>query len=512
MIDNLMLGIQTAFHWENFIYSFFGVVLGNLIGVLPGIGALAAISMLLPITYGLSPVGALMMLAGLYYGTSFGGATTSILLNLPGTAQHAVVCVDGNPLARKGRGGSAIFMAMVASFVGVCIGIVLMAIFSPLLTDVAFMFGPEEYFSLMLLGLLAASALTSGSAIKGIASVVIGIILGLVGTDVMTGVARFDFGLAQLQDGFSLVVLAMGLFGIADVFKHAGRIGEGALITKSGINARSVRPEKGEVKQSIGPIVRGSGIGAALGILPGTGGTIASFMSYAYEKKTSKEPNRFGKGAIEGVSGPEAANSSAAITAFIPTLTLGIPGDAVMALMLGALMIHDITPGPEIMVGHPELFWGLIVSFWIGNFLLLIMNIPLIKFWVKLLTVPYRIIFPIVLLLISVGVYSTNNDIVEVAFVLGVGIFGFVLTRLGFQAAPLLLGYVLGPMIEEHFRRSVLMSRGDMMTFFTHPISGFFMGVSILLLLGVAFKSAKRYFGNKGNKNVLKAGPQKSIS
>lgn len=510
MIENLMLGVQTAFHWENLIYSFLGVALGNLIGVLPGIGALAAISMLLPITYGLSPVGALMMLAGLYYGTSFGGATTSILLNLPGTAQHAVVCVDGHPLAKQGRGGSAIFMAMLASFVGVCVGIILMSLFSPLLTDIAFMFGAEEYFSLMLLGLLAASALTSGSAVKGIASVVIGIILGLVGTDVMTGVARFDFDLAQLQDGISLVVLAMGLFGVADVFQHAGHIGKGTLITNSSVDARSVRPQKGEIRESVGPILRGSGIGSALGILPGTGGTIASFMSYAYEKKASKHPERFGKGAMEGVSGPEAANSSAAITAFIPTLTLGIPGDAVMALMLGALMIHNITPGPQIMVAHPDLFWGLIVSFWIGNFLLLLMNFPLIKLWVKLLTVPYRIIFPIVLLLISVGVYSTNNDIIEVAFVIGVGIFGFFISRLGFQAAPLLLGYVLGPMIEEHFRRSMLMSRGDMMTFITHPISGVFIFISFLLLVSVFYKAVRNYLKGRQEKPISPAELQKS--
>jgi TctA family transporter len=358
MIDNLILGFQTAFSLHNLMYAFVGVVLGNLIGVLPGIGALAAISMLLPITYGLDPTGALLMLAGLYYGTSFGGATTSILLNLPGTASHAVVCVDGNPLARQGRGGQAIFMAMFASFLGVCVGIVLMMFFSPMLVDVAFLFGPSEYFALMLMGLLAASTLTSGSPLKGIASVVVGLIFGVVGTDVNSGVARFDFGIPELQDGIALVALAMGLFGITDVLANAANLGEGTLLTK-GIGGQSVRPGKGEIRKAMPSIARGSVIGSALGILPGAGGTMASFMSYATEKKASRTPELFGRGAMEGVSGPESANSSAAITAFIPTLTLGIPGDAVMALMLGALMIHNITPGPQLMVEYPAMFWGL---------------------------------------------------------------------------------------------------------------------------------------------------------
>jgi len=356
MIDNLILGFSTAFSLQNLMYAFMGVLLGNLIGVLPGIGALAAISMLLPVTYGLDPTGALLMLAGLYYGTSFGGATTSILLNLPGTASHAIVCVDGNPLARQGKGGQAIFIAMFASFLGVCVGIALMMFFSPLLVDAAFLFGPTEYFALMLMGVLAASALTSGSPLKGIASVVVGLIFGVVGTDVNSGVARFDFGIPEFQDGIQLVALAMGLFGVADVLANAANLGEGSLLTKRKFGRQSVRPGKGEIREAMPSIGRGSAIGSALGILPGAGGTMASFMSYAIEKKISRTPHRFGRGAIEGVSGPEAANSSAAITAFIPTLTLGIPGDAVMALMLGALMIHNITPGPQMMVEHPDMF------------------------------------------------------------------------------------------------------------------------------------------------------------
>ncbi|HWK70642.1 MAG TPA: tripartite tricarboxylate transporter permease [Burkholderiaceae bacterium] len=491
MIDNLILGFQTAFSLHNLMYAFVGVVLGNLIGVLPGIGALAAISMLLPITYGLDPTGALLMLAGLYYGTSFGGATTSILLNLPGTASHAVVCVDGNPLARQGKGGQAIFMAMFASFMGVCVGIVLMMFFSPMLVNVAFLFGPSEYFALMLMGLLAASTLTSGSPLKGIASVVVGLIFGVVGTDVNSGVARFDFGIPELQDGIALVALAMGLFGITDVLANAANLGEGTLLTK-GIGGQSVRPGKGEIRKAMPSIARGSIIGSALGILPGAGGTMASFMSYATEKKMARAPERFGRGAMEGVSGPESANSSAAITAFIPTLTLGIPGDAVMALMLGALMIHNITPGPQLMAEYPAMFWGLLVSFWLGNLMLMVLNIPLIGVWVKLLSVPYRLIYPTVLFLIAIGVYSTNNNLFDVSVVLFIGIFGYLAASLGFQPAPLLMGFILGPMMEENFRRALLLSRGDAFTFFDRPLSGSFMAITMLMLATVAYNRLRK--------------------
>jgi len=492
MIDNLILGFSTAFSLNNLLYAFVGVLLGNIIGVLPGIGALAAISMLLPVTYGLDPTGALVMLAGLYYGTSFGGATTSILLNLPGTASHAVVCVDGNPLARQGKGGQAIFMAMFASFLGVCTGILLMMFFSPLLLNVAFLFGPAEYFALMLMGLIAASALTTGSPLKGIASVVIGLIFGVVGTDVNSGVARFDFGIPELQDGIALVALAMGLFGITDVLANAANLRGGSLLTQRKVDRQSVRPGKGEIRATLPSIARGSVIGSALGILPGTGGTIASFMSYAIEQKVSKTPERFGHGAMEGVSGPESANSSAAITAFIPTLTLGIPGDAVMALMLGALMIHNITPGPQLMVEHPAMFWGLLASFLLGNVMLMVLNIPLIGLWVKLLSVPYRLIYPVVLFLIAIGVYSTNNNLFDVGVVLAIGAFGYVAVSLGFQPAPLLLGFVLGPLMEENFRRALLLSRGDMLVFFQRPLSGSFMAITLLMLASVAFKQWRK--------------------
>ena len=488
MLDNMILGFNTALSLNNLMYSFIGVFVGNLIGVLPGIGALAAISMLLPITYGLDPAGALMMLAGLYYGTSYGGATTTILLNLPGTATHAVVCLDGHPMAKQGRAGPALLIAMLGSFIGATIGIVMIMAFGPLLVEVAFQFGPAEYFSLMLLGLLAASTLTTGSPVKGIAMVAIGLLLGVVGTDVNSGVARFTFDIPELQDGIAIIAIAMGLFGVSDVIANANRIGTGTIMSKKKIGWSALRFEKGEFKNSITAILRGAGVGSFFGILPGTGGSIASFMSYAMEKKINKNRKQFGYGAIEGVASPESANSSAAQTAFIPTLSLGIPGDAVMALMLGAMMIHNIQPGPQMMVEHPEVFWGLIASFWIGNLLLLVLNVPLIGIWVRLLSVPYRLIYPAVLLFICIGVYSANNNLFDVSVVLVIGIFGYVFTRLGFEPAPLLLGFVLGPMMEENFRRALLLSRGDMVVFMTRPISAVCMTAAFLMIAFVAYR------------------------
>ena len=492
VLNNLMGGFAVALSPNHLLYSFIGVFMGNLIGVLPGIGPLAAISMLLPVTYSLEPTGALMMLAGIYYGAQYGGATTSILLNLPGVASHAVTCLDGHPMAKKGKGGAALFMAMFASFIGATIGILLMMFFSPLLVDMAFKFGPAEYFAMMMLGLLAASTLAKGSPLKGIAMVMVGLVAGVIGTDVNSGVARFAFDVPELTDGIALVALAMGLFGISDILANANRIGASDTVKESKITMRSLRLEKGEMKRSWIPIFRGTGIGAFFGILPGTGSTIASFISYAVEKKVSKTPERFGHGAIEGIAGPEASNNAAAQTAFIPTMSLGIPGDAVMALMLGALMIHNIQPGPQMITEHPTIFWGLIASFWIGNLLLLILNIPLIGMWVKLLTVPYRMIYPAVLFFICVGVYSTNNNMFDVGSVLVIGIFGYITMRLGFEPAPLLLGFVLGPMVEENFRRALLLSRGDMSVFVSRPISGTFIALCAALLIAVAYARLRR--------------------
>ncbi|MBX6964195.1 tripartite tricarboxylate transporter permease [Alcaligenes faecalis] len=487
ILSNLMHGFSVAFQLDNLMWAVFGVFMGNLIGVLPGMGVLAAISILLPLTYAMTPTAALIMLAGIYYGSQYGGGITSIMLNLPGTASHAVACLDGNPMARNGKAGSALFMLMLSSFFGATIGILAMILFSPALVDIAFKFGPAEYFSMMMLGLLAGATLAKGSAIKGVAMVVMGLIFGVVGTDVNSGVSRFDFNIPELQDGLQIVALAMGLFGIADFLKNINRINSGHTKTIGKVSTRSLRPEKGDIKQSRGALVRGTAIGAAFGILPGTGPTIASFIAYATEKKVAKNPERFGRGAIEGIASPEAATSASTQTSFIPTLSLGIPGDPVMALMLGALIIHGIQPGPQMVVEHADMFWGLIASFWVGNILLLVLNLPLIGMWVRLLSVPFKYLYPAALFFVCVGVYSTNNNLFDVNIVLLFGVLGYFFMRLRFEAAPLLLGFVLGPMVEENFRRALLLSRGDPMIFLERPISMVFIIACILLMLGLSY-------------------------
>ncbi len=484
IFNNLMHGFSVAFALDNLLWAVFGVFMGNLIGVLPGMGVLAAISILLPLTYTMTPTAALVMLSGIYYGSQYGGGITSIMLNLPGTASHAVACLDGNPLARNGEAGSALFMLMFSSFCGASVGILAMILFSPLLVDVAFKFGPAEYFSMMMLGLLAGATLAKGSAIKGVAMVVVGLLLGVIGTDVNTGTMRFHFGILELSDGLQIVALAMGLFGVADFLKNINQIGGDTKVTSTKVSMKSMRPEAGDIKQSRGALVRGTAIGAAFGILPGTGPTIASFISYAVEKKVAREPRRFGRGAIEGIAGPEAATSASTQTSFIPTMSLGIPGDPVMALMLGALIIHGIQPGPQMMVEHADMFWGLIASFWVGNVLLLLLNLPLIGMWVRLLTVPFRYLFPAALFFVCVGVYSTNNNLFDVGMVTLFGAAGYALIRLRFEPAPLLLGFVLGPMVEENFRRALLLSRGDLAIFVTRPISlGFVLACVLLIAL-----------------------------
>ncbi len=491
IIDNLIHGFGVAFQLDNLLWAIFGVFMGNLIGVLPGMGVLAAISILLPLTYTMTPTAALVMLAGIYYGSQYGGGITSIMLNLPGTASHAVACLDGNPLARNGKAGSALFMLMFSSFCGASVGIIAMILFSPLLVDVAFKFGPAEYFSMMMLGLLAGATLAKGSAIKGVAMVVVGLLLGVIGTDVNTGTMRFHFGIIELSDGLQIVALAMGLFGVADFLKNINQVGDGGVIANTKISMSAMRPQPGDIKQSRGALVRGTAIGAAFGILPGTGPTIASFISYATEKKVAREPQRFGRGAIEGIAGPEAATSASTQTSFIPTMSLGIPGDPVMALMLGALIIHGIQPGPQMMIEHADMFWGLIASFWVGNILLLILNLPLIGMWVRLLSVPFRYLFPAALFFVCVGVYSTNNNLFDVAMVTFFGVAGYFLIRLRFEPAPLLLGFVLGPMVEENFRRALLLSRGQLSIFVERPISLGFI-VACVLLIALLVTSAVR--------------------
>jgi TctA family transporter len=488
--SGLMLGLQTALQPEVLLFCFIGVFLGTLIGVLPGIGALAAISLLLPITFHLEPTAAIVMLAGVYYGAQYGGSTAAILLNLPGTPSSAVACLDGYPMAKQGRAGVALFMTTIASFIGSMLGIAVLVAFAPSIAEVGLQFGAAEYFSIMLLGLVAAATLAAGSPIKGLAMVVFGLLLGTVGTDVNSGVPRFDFDIPELMDAISLVALAMAIFGVAELIASINFKRDGTV--KSKITLRSMTPTRQDVKQSIMPMLRGTGIGSFLGALPGTGPTIASFMSYAVEKRVAKDPSRFGKGAIEGVTAPEASNNAAAQTAFVPTLSLGIPGDAVMALMLGALIIHGIQPGPMLMTEQPELFWGLIVSFAIGNIMLVILNLPLVGIWVSILRIPYHVLYPAILVFICLGVYSVNNNVFDIYMTAVLGVMGYLMLKLRFEAAPLLLGFVLGPMMEENLRRAMLLSRGDPSTFIERPISATVLAMCAALLLWTLYAAVKR--------------------
>jgi len=482
LLSNMTLGLETALSLTNIWYCFLGVFLGTLIGVIPGIGALAAMSMLFPITFYLEPTTALIMLAGIWYGTAYGGSIASIMLNLPGTPASAVTCIDGYPMSRQGRGGVALLMTTASSFIGGSIGVLVVMLFAPVIAGYALRFGPADYFSLMVLGLVAASSVSDGSAIKGLAMVLLGIALGSIGTDVYTGAYRFTFNMIELSDGISLVALAMGVFGIAEVISSVGRV-DGGSVDRNSARWSAMRPTRDDVRRSWMPTLRGSAIGSFFGTLPGIGPTIASFMSYAVEKKIAKEPSRFGNGAIEGVVSPEAANNAADQTAFIPTLALGIPGSATMALILGVMMTHGVSPGPRLMTDHPSLFWGLIMSFWIGNVLLVLLNAPLVGMWVRLLLIPYRLLFPAVIVFVCIGTYTVHNSSFDVWMVVLFGLFGYLMRSMGWPAAPLLLGFVLGPLLEEHFRRALLMSRGDLTTFVANPISASVLAVTGLILL-----------------------------
>lgn len=476
---NISIGLSVAFSASNLAYCFLGVLLGMFVGVLPGIGALSAISLLFPLTFHLDPTSAIIMLAGMYYGSAYGGSTAAILLNVPGSPSSAVVCLDGYPMSQQGRGGVALLATTIASFFAGSIGILLMMLFSPLIVDAALRFNSPEYFSLMLLGLISASTMTQEAPNKGLAMVVLGVLFGIVGMDMYTGVPRFNFGSYSLMDGISLVAFATGLFGLTEVITSLGET-ERREIQR--VTWRGMVPNRDDVRRSWRPMLRGTAIGSFFGALPGTGATVASFMSYAVEKRIAAEPDRFGKGAIEGVVSPEAANNAADQTAFIPTMTLGIPGSATMALMLGVLTIHGLTPGPLLMVEHPGTFWGLVMSFWIGNVILLILNIPLINLWVRLLQVPYHYLYPAIVMFVGLGVYSVALHLADVWLALGFGLLGYLMRLLSFPAAPLLLGFVLGPMLEEHFRRSLLLSQGDLMTFFERPVSGPIMVIALVVL------------------------------
>ncbi|WP_254277568.1 tripartite tricarboxylate transporter permease [Halomonas sp. 3H] len=490
LLESLQLGLATALTLENLFYCLLGVSVGMIVGVLPGIGHLAAVSLLMPLTFHVPATAALVMLAGIYYGAQYGGSIASILLNLPGTASSAVICLDGYPMAQKGRAGAALMITTIASFFGSCFAILVLILMAPPLAQLALSFHSADYFSMMVLGLVAAGSISQGRPLIGLASVVLGLLIGLIGIDVNSGVMRMTFGVPELFDGISIIVIAMALFGVSEVISSIGKTGDGA----RGINVsfRSLLPTRKEWKESGWPILRGSGVGTAVGILPGTGGgSMASFMAYAVEKRISSKPETFGKGAVPGIAAPEGANNAAAQSSFIPTLTLGIPGDAIMALMLGALMIHGIAPGPRVVTENPELFWGLIVSFLIGNLILLVLNIPLIKVWVRILQIPYRLLFPAIILLICAGVYSLERSVVDVLLVAGFSAVGYLLIKLGFEAAPLLLGFILGPMLEENLRRSMLLSRGDFMVFLERPVSAGFLAMSVLLLLWVIWGSLR---------------------
>jgi TctA family transporter len=492
LFPNLMLGFSTAVSLQNLWYCFIGVFIGTLVGVLPGIGPLAAIAMLLPATFNLPPVPALIMLAGIYYGTQYGGSTTSILVNLPGESASVVTCLDGYQMAKNGRAGPALAIAAVGSFFAGTVGTILIALFGPPLAEMALKFGAPEYFSLMTTGLLASAVLASGSVLKAIAMIFLGLIFGIVGTDVNSGMSRFTFGASGLADGLSFVVVAMGLFGFAEILSNLEKGQDAASRELLTTKIKHLYPTWNDLKLSAGPIMRGTAIGAFFGTLPGAGPTISAFSSYAIEKKMAARPEEFGKGAIQGVAGPESANNAAAQCAFIPTLTLGIPGSGTMALMLGALTIQGIAPGPQVMTQRPDLFWGLIASMWIGNAMLVILNLPLIGLWVRLLRVPYRYLFPAILTFMAIGVYSVNNLDLDLYMTIFFGLMGYLFMKLKCEPAPLILAFVLGPLMEENLRRALLISRGDPTVFFTRPISAAFLVVAALLLVVMILPAVRK--------------------
>ena len=478
---DLWYGFSVALQPGNFMWSVFGVLIGNLIGVLPGMGALTTISMLLPLTYVIAPVPAILMLAGIFYGSQYGGAIGAILLNLPSHPPHAVTCLDGYPMTRAGRGGAALGITMMASFFAASVGIVVMIFLSPLLGQAADSFGPADICAIMLLGLLAGATMARGSPLKGVAMTVLGLLCGVVGTDEISGTARYTLGLSELRDGVELGGLTMGLFGIADFLVSVNRTTVNPANAR--VSMRDMRPTRAELRQAFWPMVRGTGVGTAFGALPGTGPTITTFLAYALERRWSKSPERFGKGALEGVAAPEAASHSKTQVDFIPTMSLGIPGDAVMALILGALIMKGLQPGPQMVTNHPDIFWGLIASFSIGNVLLVILNVPLIGVWVRMLRVPYRFLFPSALFFIAVGVYSTRHNLFDVAITAAVGVVGAILLALEFPLSPIVLGFVLGPQLEPNFRRAMLLSRGDLSVFVTRPVASGFMAACASLVL-----------------------------
>jgi putative tricarboxylic transport membrane protein len=489
LISNLALGFETALSLQNLAYAFAGVLLGTLIGVLPGLGPSTTIAMLLPITYALQPVSALIMLAGIYYGAQYGGSTTAILVNLPGESSSVVTAIDGYQMARKGRAGVALATAGLSSFAAGCFATLVLAAFAAPMAELAFNFGPAEYFALMTLGLVGAVVLASGSLVKAVGMILLGLALGLVGTDVNSGVPRYSFDVPELTDGINFIAVAMGIFGFAEIIANVEQREHRETFTD---HVTSLFPTREDFRRMIPAAARGTALGTVLGMLPGGGSVLSSFASYTIEKKISRRSGEFGRGAIEGVAGPEAANNAGAQTSFVPLLTLGLPSNVVMALMVGAMTIHNIQPGPQVMTSNPELFWGLIASMWIGNAMLIVLNLPLIGLWVKLLKVPYRYLYPAILVFCCIGVYSINNNVFDVWVAAAFGVLGYAFARCGMEPAPLLLGFVLGPMMEENLRRALLLSRGDFSTFITRPLSASLLVATVALLLIVALPAIKK--------------------
>ena len=489
LLGNLGLGLATALTPENLFYCFVGVLLGTLVGVLPGIGPTAAIAMLLPITFTFEPVTALIMLAGIYYGAQYGGSTTAILLNLPGESSAAVTAIDGHKMALLGRAGPALATAALGSFFAGCVATLVVVLFAPLLASVALTFGSAEFFSLVVLGLIVSIALASGSTLKALAMIVLGLLLASVGQDIYTGTPRFTFGFRELFSGINFVSVAVGMFGIAEILRNLEDETNRAQVIKA---VKGLWLTREDLRRIVRPILRGTALGSLLGVLPGAGHVLAAFASYSMEKRISKDPRAFGHGAIEGVAGPESANNAAAQTSFIPLLTLGLPAHPVMALMVGAFIIQGITPGPNVIDEQPALFWGLIVSMWVGNLLLVLLNLPLIGIWVRLLTVPYRILFPAIIAFAGIGTYSLNQNPFDVLAIAFFGALGYALIKLGCEPAPLLLGFVLGPLLEQHLRRALIISHGDPTVFVTRPISLILLICAVLALVIAVLPAIRR--------------------
>jgi TctA family transporter len=489
LISHLQQGFAVALTPENFLYCFIGASVGTLVGVLPGLGPLATIAMLLPLTFKIPAIASLIMLSGIYYGAHHAGSTTAIMLNMPGEPSSVVICIDGHPMARQGRAGPALCISAIGSFFAGCVCVVVIAAFAPFLAQVALGFQAPEYASLVVMALLAASVLSDTSVVTTVAMATLGVLLGTVGTDVSSGLERFTFGISDLGDGISFVAAGIGFFAIAEIISQVGAGERRSAITAK---VKGLLPTRPDVAASWKPILRGTALGGLFGILPGTGPLVCSFASYSLEKKLAKDPSRFGRGAIEGVAGPEAANNAAAITHFIPMLTLGIPAGAPMALMLGALTIQGISPGPQLMTEHADLFWGVVASMWIGNLMLLVLNLPLIGVWIRLLAIPYRMLYPAILVFCCIGVFSVSNSIFDVFLAAGFGVFGYVLLKCDCTPAPLILGFILGPILEENLRRALLISRGDPMIFIQRPISFTFLLISVAILVGFCTPALKR--------------------